>query len=780
MRLLRPLVTVFLATQFALVFTPNATASGNGAIAFAALGPTGSDWGQVGKVSTVAVDWANPSVIYAAGGGWSTIDSNADPNSSGVYLTRDGGRHWSQVSAGLPDPFVYSLWVDSSAPNHAVAVSVLGVSETSNWGRSWTMTLRSAEKFTPYMYPTSFISDVGTLGRSLYVANGPSIYRSTNDGQSWSIDHSLSSGDFVYLASNGAEVCATWSGGNIDCSTSPGTWFTKSVTSCGASCDDHALWLGPASAHEIVVGTGAQWMSLDGGTTWRPFPHSALWGGGFQAFTLDPQHPNVCWAADVDGALYKSTDYGAHWTQAYSGGDMRSIIPPPVGSHLFFLGTDQGLYRGNGTSLSSVTPISSGIRSSMVYDVAGVDNELLAITQDYSPLLSTDAGQTWTSTEGGESGIAYINPAAPQVILQSTNNFGATSSFSDVGSRFLNGPSTPQPTGFTSIVNGASTPNVEYGLIDDSYVYPPSQTGTSFLWRSTNWGVTWKKVEQLPGEMIGISVDPSNTKYLVAIQKTPSGNTLWRSVNGGQSWSHVSPNCNKSFNPASITWNPSNATQIVTTSQSSTYVCESNDGGRTFTDQNGNFFSYSFFPTNTPTPASLVTIGGNVLNIPKVYFVPGDPRGASYAIVPMGGLFYSPSFGSPWSRVATNLVVRELTSLTWLKGRLVLSTYGEGVVESTRVLNPFRTPTAPACLATTTTKTTTTFHWRATTGLGVPPLEGFVISPLTPSGRQLVPLWASPSSRSLTLRVAGSAHLRATISSDNVVGASKGCAAALS
>ena len=774
MRKFRVLAAVVLTAPIFFLISATANGLSVASMSFSPLGPTGSPWGQVGKVSTVAVDWSHPTIIYAAGGGWSTIDSNPDPNSSGVFLTRDGGAHWTSISAGLPDTFVYSLWVDPTAPNHAVAVSVLGVSETSNWGQSWVMTLpRTAATVAPYQYHADSISNIGVMQGAIYVANGPSIYRSNNAGLSWAVVHTLASGNFVYLAANGSEVCATWAGGHVDCSTAPGTWLTKTVTPCGNSCDVEALWLGPATSHEMVLGTGAQWMSVNDGLTWHPFPRSALWAGQFQAMTLDPQHANVVWAADVDGPVYKSSDFGVHWIEVYSGGDMRSIIPPPPGANLFFLGTDQGLYRGSSPALNYVVPISQGVRSAMAYDVAAAGNNILTVVQDYSPFLSTNGGRTWVTTSGGENGLSFINPAVPQVMLQDTNNYGSQSYFSDVGTPFLNVSSAPQPPLFTKIVSSTSNPNIVYGFIDSPYFYSLSRTGTSYLWRSTNWGLTWHKVEQLPGEMIDVALNPSNPLSILAIQKGVTSNSLWSSTDGGRNWSPLSPDCQSMYGISQITWNPSNPLQVAITSRESANVCESNDGGQSFVNVAGEFLA-------KPVPATDPTSIPNVYsNVPSLYFVLGDSRGSSFAIVPTSGLFYSPAFGSPWTRVTTNLVAQNLTSLAWLHRHLVLSTYGEGVVESSRVATPFNVPATPTCLHTTVSNTTTTFHWRSSGTISTPPVLGFVLTPVTATGRYLTPQWVSPLSRSLSVRTPGKEHLRALIASDNVVGVSSTCTTVL-
>ena len=729
-------------------------------ITFTNLGPIGGSWGQVGKVAVVAVDWSNPRIIYAAGGGWYNNVSPQDPNSSGIYVTKDGGLHWTEASHGLPDPYVSSIWVNPTNPSHAVAVSVLGVSQTSNWGSSWTMTL-PADYSEVTEYPG--FSNLGAIGESIYVAQLHTIYQSSNDGQTWTVSHTNLNGYYASLSSNGAEVCATWAdmtGRYLDCAMSSSQWTTRTD-----GCDIDSLWLGPPSSQEIIAGNYLpQCVSHDNGRTWEPFPKSSLTTNKpLQVLTVDPQRANVMWAAYQDGPLLKSTDYGDHWSSVNGVGDIRAILPPPKGASQFFLGTDQGLYRGSPSGPNGFKPISQGVRSAMVYSVAAAGSKIIAITQDYQPFVSSNAGKSWSEPlfGGGEDGTAFINYANPLVSLQSTDDASCDSHFfGSVFSGYSNMPDNAKTPELSNFVTAASSPNIVYATDNPSGCQnlPPFD-----LWRSSNWGLTWSRVASLPldaGE--GIAVNPTNPLVLVAVSHDQSSPlTYWLSSDGGHSWNNVTTSCPNELD--AIWWNPSNASQLIFTPfDTQSNVCISSDQGTMFTELRDSFPPPP--PLNGAYPGPL-----------SLSFVPGNVNGASFAFGPGLGLLYSPQFGQPWSPVSTNLIARDVTSIAWLGGHLLLSTYGQGVVESRSRVDPFSVPNEPTCQPTSRNGTAVTFRWSNASNVSSPPMRGYVVTPMTSSGRAIMSTWASATSSSVTVKLPISHRFHAIISSVNDVGPSVGC-----
>lgn len=85
-------------------------------------------------VNQIAVDRSNWRIAYAAYGGF----NSATPRRSGhVFATTDGGRHWSDVSANLPDVPVDTVVIDPSDSSTLYVGTDVGAFVSTNAGQVW-------------------------------------------------------------------------------------------------------------------------------------------------------------------------------------------------------------------------------------------------------------------------------------------------------------------------------------------------------------------------------------------------------------------------------------------------------------------------------------------------------------------------------------------------------------------------------------------------------------------------------------------------------------------
>jgi photosystem II stability/assembly factor-like uncharacterized protein len=99
----------------------------------------GSTWHRLARlnaaedlvVDSIIVDSAHASVIFA--GGW-----NPNQSPGGLYVSRDGGRHWSAVEA-LRGQSIFSLAQSPSQANEIFAGTLDGVYRSADSGLSWTL-----------------------------------------------------------------------------------------------------------------------------------------------------------------------------------------------------------------------------------------------------------------------------------------------------------------------------------------------------------------------------------------------------------------------------------------------------------------------------------------------------------------------------------------------------------------------------------------------------------------------------------------------------------------
>jgi photosystem II stability/assembly factor-like uncharacterized protein len=248
--------------------------------------------------------------------------------------------------------------------------------------------------------------------------------------------------------------------------------------------------------------------STDGGQTWAALTVPPA----VTAFAADRGAPGRIYAGTSfsggvfnpeAGAVYASTDAGAHWS---AGAGLRaavlSLVVDAQSPATLFAGTSDGGWRstdsganwsrvGSTLSLSRVAALAAASRPSRIY--AGGDGGVFA---------SSDAGATWTLSAAGlpsepVTGFA-VDPIRP-ALYASTNGAGV----------------------FATTDGGASWHPASLGLAD-LHVFQlaadPSRSGVLYggtnagVFRSTDGGASWRAVnEGLPSPFIvALAVDPSS------------------------------------------------------------------------------------------------------------------------------------------------------------------------------------------------------------------------------------------------------------------------------
>lgn len=125
----------------------------------------------------------------------------------------------------------------------------------------------------------------------------------------------------------------------------------------------------PTDPRIIYAGTeGGVHRSVDGGETWQwqrqgfPAPDRHRFSAPIGAMAVDPRHPQTLyaglgrprWGKGGSGAVYKTTDGGAHWSLANPGGGgldgeaiLSDLVVHPVETGRLFAATDRGLFRSD-------------------------------------------------------------------------------------------------------------------------------------------------------------------------------------------------------------------------------------------------------------------------------------------------------------------------------------------------------------------------------------------------------------------------------------------------
>lgn len=151
-------------------------------------------------------------------------------------------------------------------------------------------------------------------GSVLYAASESGIYRSVNQGASWTRQNSTLAGATSLAVDGGSPsvVYATFANRTIGVA---GTFKSTDagVTWVSISSRTGALFTPAQLPGVVYLFSGGIFMSTDGGATWSAnlAPHNY----NVFAMAIAPSDPRAVYAVASDGNLYKSSDGGETWTE---------------------------------------------------------------------------------------------------------------------------------------------------------------------------------------------------------------------------------------------------------------------------------------------------------------------------------------------------------------------------------------------------------------------------------------------------------------------------------
>jgi len=535
-------------------------------------------------ITDIKVNPANPSIVYAAtyGGGifkttskgklgWSCLSdslrekhivqmefSNINPNiiyvgtRTGIFKSMDGGKSWLDINSVIfKDLFVHSLlvsptgdtlligtdnglyrssdaggqWTEVDANLDIKATKTIaggyaekvfcgtpeGIYRSEDWGNTWTKV--------PVKIRAIAVNDVAfdttvTPTGILLGTDGAGIYLSTNEGRAW--DHlkisegfnrvincvvsdstivaNLSISDSSRRIRNRLYKKMRWEDYWNDISINlPENDFVSSVAINPK--DEKMLFAG--SYHSLI------YKSIDGGLTWeqksRGISNGELYFTILKIFT---GNPNIIFASTIyrnEGysAFYRSDDGGESWKPHYAG------LP------VHFLARN------------------------LVINPRTADSLYLAMGYDliYS---SFNGGLTWHLSNTGIAPGAIVNGAASpnsSTLLETCTSSRAL--FDELTTTYLSNQNEPLKKIYktkedtvekavSSITINLKRPNILYTWVDQIHDIARQETHSSYIYRSTDGGLTWQKIMRAPDWQYHpkIHLDPNNPNKLYVFNAT--------------------------------------------------------------------------------------------------------------------------------------------------------------------------------------------------------------------------------------------------------------------
>lgn len=322
---------------------------------------------------------------------------------------------------------------------------------------------------------------------------------------------------------------------------------------------------------EPIVSVKASPDSLFGKLKWRnigPFR-----GGRANAVSGVIGNDQKFYAGYTGGGVWTTEDGGINWENISDGyfavGSIGEIVVSESDPNVVYVGSGEHAVRGVMTSYGN-----------------GV-------------YKSTDAGRTWKNIglektrhisdiaiHPQNSDVVYV---AGQGTVHGPNNDRGVFKSTDGGSTWKRVLYINDSTGISSLSMDMNNPRILYAASWEHRRFPwtvSSGGAGSAIWKSTDEGITWKKLtEGLPKSMgkLGISVSRANSNRVYAIVETEKSKSgLYRSDDAGKNWALLSNNqdiCSRSWYYMEVFADPKNENIVYVLNAP---MMKSIDGGKTF------------------------------------------------------------------------------------------------------------------------------------------------------------------------------------------------------
>lgn len=482
-----------------------------------------TDGGNTWNPTSLTID---DSLQFASlGFAWDPINTNNVylATTYGIFISTDAGINWTLTLSGIGT----SVVINKKFPQNIYASlqdytgSVGGIYHSSNYGVTWT----------PLSTGLPVPADIGFTVLSICDSFPNVIYAGMSTPAS---DPNCGTIQGLYKTSNGGSTWDTVNRGGIDFYCYPVPFNTICQGWYG-----NTLQVAPNDSNNVFIGGVYLYNTLDGGNTWNysdwaPAESPAWMHPDHHSFGISPLSPSTMYSFN-DGGVFKSTNSGATWVKKPNGmvtTQFYSISSSVPDKDMMIGGTqDNGVYFNTATNTSqNWTESVPGDGFTCIMDP--INPAVWYTSEMFNGRLKTiNSGATYDTIETGIINPTYffvamaMDPNNNQVLYTGTDvNFYKTT----------NGGATWSAIAYKPYVSTITIDKTNSNLI---YICNDPALAVSYIYRSTDAGVTWSLCSSLGNKVTDMEADPNVTGKVYAVRGSyATGKQIYKSYTSGSTW----------------------------------------------------------------------------------------------------------------------------------------------------------------------------------------------------------------------------------------------------
>lgn len=458
----------------------------------------GINWTNINggtNINCIIIDPVNSQIIYITNGG---------TNSGQIYKTTDGGITWTTLFGGLPGSMgriqlamaksnVNVLYASIAASSGG---ALLGLYRTTDAGTTWTLQASTPNYLSSQGWYDNAVT-VKPTDANYVVVGGLDVYASSTGGTSlvqksqWATTNSsqMAHADIHRLEYNGS-VLYCCSDGGVYKSTNDGTTWTD-LNQKLSTLQYQSADYDPTNLLSFQGGTqdNNKMTSTDGGSNWI---QRTTGDGGYTI--VDPVNTNYVYGQYVNGSIQRSNNSGVSFSSITPSGSTGGLFYNPYemapGDHntIVFGRADiwkttnaQTASSSSGWTQIATTGIVGGNVSAIGISATNI-NKIYIGTSNGRILVTTDNGANWSV----QTGYPYVS----DFIVDNTNDNICYATLGGTGTTHVL-KTTNSGLNWTNITG--NLPNIAANSIVMRTLSPRTLfVGTDFgVFQSTNEGANW-------------------------------------------------------------------------------------------------------------------------------------------------------------------------------------------------------------------------------------------------------------------------------------------------